>query len=50
MKALDLRIFGIDREADDAVFAMRIDVDLRDFGDLAGAKDDNVCHASKLCL
>src|ERR1700730_11617138 len=45
VEALGLGIFGINREADDAVFPMRIDIDLRDLGDLAGTEDDNVCHA-----
>ena len=48
MKALGLGIFCIDREANDTVFAMRVDVNLRDFGDLAGTEDDDICHAEAL--
>jgi hypothetical protein len=29
---------------------MRVDIDFRDLGDLAGTEDDNVCHAAKLCI
>src|SRR5438132_3967291 len=48
VKALGLGIFCIDREADDTVFAMRVDVNLRDFCDLTGNEAYDICHAEAL--